>query len=59
MAHFSLQYRPFRMPKWCFSQYGEISFIHKLLVFNILHYPLIIRVFAPEEESVRKYALIF
>ena len=29
------------------------------MVFNILYYPLIIRVFAPEEESVRKYALIF
>ena len=31
---------------------------YKLLIFNMLRKPLIIRVFAPEGESVRKYALI-
>ena len=36
-----------------------MSLKHKSLIFNILHKPLIIRVFAPDEESARKYALIF
>ena len=47
------------MPKWPILQYVEIFFKHKLLVFSVLYYPRIIRVFASEEGSVRKYALIF
>ncbi len=31
----------------------------KSLTFNVLQKPLVFRVFAPEGESVRKYALIF
>jgi len=34
-------------------------FKFKLLIFNALCKPLIIQIFAPEEESVHKYALIF
>ena len=36
MAHFSLQYRPFRMPKWCFSQDDKTPLKYKLLIFNVL-----------------------
>lgn len=36
-----------------------MSLKHKSLIFNILYKPLIIRVFAPNEESTRKYVLIF
>ena len=32
---------------------------YKLLIFNILLKPVIFRVFAPEGDSARKYALIF
>ena len=48
-----------RIPKWCFLQNEKIPFNRKSLTFSILWKSLIIRVFAPEEESVRKYALIF
>ena len=47
------------MLKWCILQSDKIPFKYKLLIFNILYKPLIFCVFAPEEEFVRKYALIF
>ena len=51
--------KPISASDWCFLQSDRISLNRKLLIFNILLKPSIIRVFAPEEESVRKYALIF
>jgi len=36
-----------------------MPFKHKSLIFNTLLKPLIFRVFAPEGDSARKYALIF
>ena len=59
IGHFALQYGPFRMPKWCFSQSDKIPVKHKSLIFNNICKTLIIRVFAPEGKSARKYALIF
>ena len=59
MAHFSLQYRPFRMLKWCFSQCEEMPVKYKSLIFNVLQKSIIFRVFASEGKSARKYALIF
>ena len=50
---------PYRMTKRCILQSGKTFFKYKSLIFNTLYYPLIIRIFASEEESVRKYALIF
>jgi hypothetical protein len=47
------------MPKWCFSQSDKIPVKHKSLIFNNICKTLIIRVFAPEGKSARKYALIF
>ena len=47
------------MPKWGILQSEEIPLKYNYLIFNTLRKPLKIRVFAPEEESVRKYALIF
>jgi len=59
MAYFSTQYGPFRMPKWCFLQCGEILLKCNYLIFNTLTKPLITRIFAPDEEPARKYSLIF
>lgn len=59
MAHFSLQYRPFRMLKWCFSQDDKTPFKYKLLIFNVLQKSIIFRVFASEGKSACKYVLIF
>ena len=59
MVHFSLRNGLYCKPKWCFLQSGEILLKYKSLIFNILWKPLIIRVFAPEDNSARKYALIF
>ena len=59
MVLFSFQYGPFCKPKWCFLQNDKIPIKYKLLTFNTLHKALIIRVFAVEEDPVRKYALIF
>ena len=59
MVLFVLQYRLYCKPKWCFLQCRKIPFKHKPLIYNVLWKPLIFRVFAPEEEPVRKYALIF
>ena len=50
---------PFRKVKWCFLQSGELVLEHKALLFNGLRKAFIIRVFAVEGESARKYALIF
>ena len=47
------------MLKWCLLQCKEVSVEHKLLLINNLQYPLIIRVFAAEGKSVRKYSFIF
>ena len=47
------------MPKWCFLQGDKMSFKYKLLIFNILYYYLIFRLFASKGVFVRKYALIF
>ena len=58
-ARFRARYGAFQPLKWCFLQSDRISLNRKLLIFNILLKASIIRVFAPEEESVRKYALIF
>ena len=59
MAYIGSWNGPFRKTKWCFSQNDEMPFKHKSLIFNTLLKPLIVRVFAPEGDSVRKYALIF
>ena len=59
MVLFSLRNGPFCKPKWCFLQCGEIDLKIKLLIFSVLWKALIISVFATEEESGRKYALIF
>ena len=47
------------MLKWCLLQGEKMDVKHKLLLFNNLREALIIRVFAPDGESIRKSALIF
>ena len=59
MAYIGPWNGPFRKTKWCFSQDDKIPLEYKLLIFNILLKPVIFRVFAPEWDSARKYALIF
>ena len=45
--------------KWCFLQSEEMALEYKVLLFNGLSKVLIIRIFAVEGESARKYALNF
>ena len=59
MAYFIPLNGPFRKPKWCFLQCEKLPLKRKLLVFSTLWKSLMIRVFAPEDNSVRKYSLIF
>ena len=59
MAYIGPWNGPFRKTKWCFLQNDKIPLEYKLLIFNILLKPVIFRVFAPEGDSARKYALIF
>ena len=59
MAYISPWNGPFRKPKWCILQNGKMLLKVKSLTFNVLQKPLVFRVFAPEGESARKYALIF
>lgn len=47
------------MLKWCLLQDEKMDVKHKLLLYNNLRETLIIRVFAPDGESVRKYSFIF
>ena len=47
------------MLKWCLLQHEKMDVKHKLLLFNNLCKALIIRVFAPDGEPVRKFSLIF
>ena len=61
-----VRYGAFRPLKWAISQGEMVLFAkrgmvlkHKVLLFNGLSKVLIIRVFAVEGESARKYALIF
>ena len=59
MAYIGPWNGPFRNVKWCFLQCDKMTIKYKLLIFNILLKPVIFRVFAPEGDSARKYALIF
>ena len=58
-----MHFRPwngqYHRPKWCLLQYREIAYKYKLLMFSNLHNTLIFRVFASEDESARKFSLIF
>ena len=47
------------MLKWCLLQGEKMDAKHKLLLFNNLRGALIIREFAPDGESARKYSFIF
>ena len=59
LVHFSPWYGLNRMLKWCLLQCKKVSVGHKSLLINNLQHPLIIRVFAAEGKSVRKYSFIF
>ena len=58
-----VRFRPwngqYRVLKWCLLHNGKMSFGCKLLMFSVLHKPLIFREFASEGESARKYSLDF
>lgn len=47
------------MPKRCLLQVRKMNILYKSLTFNILTDSRIIRVFAPEGESVRNTRLFF
>ena len=47
------------MLKWCLLQCKKAPIEHKSLLINNLQHHLIIRVFASEGKSVRKYSFIF